>query len=481
MRRRFSLRLKFILLITTILFIIIALITILLGNFITKTLRDNVAEQSRAFAALATNQIGNTYVLYQDSGSVRITQEIQRYLDLDPNISNVSVINTKGQILYQYKSTAGDSIDSNLAGSFDPVYQNLNGPTLNRIIYPFIESSGTHRFALVYDVSTQGITKTVRQAQVYIIALSALALFITAILLYIAINHFFLRPVAKVSSESIAISRGKLDLKIKTDRNDEINDLAVSVNTMAESLKADIVKLRQVDQLKSEFMMLASHNLRTPISIIRNYIEMIERTKLAPEMAKLVETINANTQRLNVLTEDMLTISQIEANQKITLDNEPLNFTDFIQTITKEFTILAHQKDISFSARLPQESLYVHAAMHYLRSAIWNILDNALKFTEKAGSITLTLVSADHSAILTVEDTGIGISSEELPQLFTKFHRATDTLKYNYEGVGIGLYVTKLIIDQHSGTIAATSQLGHGSTFIITLPIITNPNNQQPK
>jgi two-component system phosphate regulon sensor histidine kinase PhoR len=110
----------------------------------------------------------------------------------------------------------------------------------------------------------------------------------------------------------------------------------------------------------------------------------------------------------------------------------------------------------------------------HLRSAIYNLLDNALKFTAEQGQIELSLAHVADAIQIVTKDNGVGIAPEEINKLFTKFHRGTSTLNYNYEGTGIGLYLTKLIITEHGGTIAVQSELGKGSTFTITLPLQNN-------
>jgi signal transduction histidine kinase len=116
-----------------------------------------------------------------------------------------------------------------------------------------------------------------------------------------------------------------------------------------------------------------------------------------------------------------------------------------------------------------------------MRSALGNILDNAIKFNKEDGAVTVRASAADGALTFVVADTGIGIRPEEMPKLFTKFHRGTSTLNYDYEGAGIGLYLTKLIIDKHGGRIDVESQTGKGATFTVHLPVMrgggTNSSN----
>lgn len=115
-----------------------------------------------------------------------------------------------------------------------------------------------------------------------------------------------------------------------------------------------------------------------------------------------------------------------------------------------------------------------------MRSALGNLIDNAIKFTKAGGTITIESRVESGNVVFKVSDTGVGISKSEMPKLFTKFHRGTSTLSYDYEGIGIGLYLSKLIIEEHGGKVEAESELGKGSTFTAYLPVNnpqTNPEN----
>ncbi len=468
--KRVGLRAKFILLILAVLIIIFSIISVVLIRFTTDNLRRDLTNQSKAFASLATEPIGNAYVLYKDSGRIRILQQIEKFTDLDKHISNVQVVDNSGKVLFAQRDGASASLSSSQATSFEPIFENKNG-TISRIISPYLEEFGGHRYSVVYDISAQSIDDAISRETIYIAVLTVFALLVTAFLFYLAINRYFLQPMQKLSTTALLVSKGDLDKEIKVDRNDEISDLAKSVNTMADSLKADISKLKDVDKLKTEFMMIASHNLRTPLTIIQGYLDTIKQLKLDAEVSKLIDVITANSERLHILAEDILTISQIEANEKLSLDPQPVDLTALARSIGNEFTVLAKEKGVIFNQDLPERSVNIKGASAHIRSAVWNLLDNALKFNRKGGQVSLTLITDSDSASITVKDTGIGIAAEEISKLFTKFHRGTSTLNYDYEGVGIGLYISQLIIKQHGGLITANSTLGEGSTFVIKLPL----------
>src|SRR5882762_7399684 len=177
MKRRFGLRSQFILLIIIGLSVVFAVITVLVTRQTTKNLRASLVTESKSFAALATKPIGDTFGTYQDSGRIKIIQQTERFTDLDKNISNVAVVGLDGEVLYQQKEGQDMRTTAARAASFDPVYV-MSKDRLTRIITPYIEDFGAHRYSIVYDVSDQAIEHSIQQLRMGIIALAFAALLV---------------------------------------------------------------------------------------------------------------------------------------------------------------------------------------------------------------------------------------------------------------------------------------------------------------
>jgi signal transduction histidine kinase len=464
---RLSLRLKFILLISAILLVIFALISVFLVRNVRTSLTSNINQESTAFASLATKSIGDTFNLYRQSGTVRIQQEVERFTDLDKNITNVAVVDVSGQELFVLRPKSKISVSA--ADSFDPVYSlNPSGQIIS-LVQPYFDDNGLHSYAVVYQVSTEGVEQAIRRQELDILIFAILGLIISAMATYEFINIFFLRPIEQVSRMSGVIASGYYGQQIALKRNDEIGHLALSVNRMAETLKTDIAKLQELDEVKTEFIRITSHNLRTPLTIIEGNVSMLQEAKLKSELKQMVDAIGAGTRRLYLFTEQMLAIADIEAGTKVQL-TDTVTLEQLTETLVQEFQQIASDKKVQFKTEFIDAQASVKANRYLLAGALRNLLDNAFKFTEK-GTVTLR-TSVDHDqAVITVSDTGIGIAPDEQPKLFTKFHRATDIMRYQYEGTGIGLYVVKLIVTQHGGVVTAESELGKGTTFTIKLPL----------
>lgn len=236
-------------------------------------------------------------------------------------------------------------------------------------------------------------------------------------------------------------------------------------------------RLQAEDRLKREFIALSSHNLGTPLSIMQGSVQLIKTAEDASQREQLLHMLENGIKRLAEFVDEMSAISTLESGGQ--LDAKPITVGSVVEPLMEETAAFSSAKRLAFRTELDNADATINGNQLWLRSCIRNLLDNALKFTEK-GSIALTTKTADGFAEISVSDTGIGIEKAELPLLFTKFHRGTDFERYDYDGEGLGLYLTKLIVEQHGGRITVESQLGKGSTFTVHLPL-HDPRNDAKK
>ena len=231
-------------------------------------------------------------------------------------------------------------------------------------------------------------------------------------------------------------------------------------------------KLAADDKLKTEFIMLTSHNLRTPLAIINGYTDMIGETPLNEQQRKYFDGILTSQTKLKRLVDDLLTIATLEGGQEFV--HKPVTAVDVLEPLVDQMKSQMENSELQLSVILDVGDAKLNANLLRLKAAFWNLLDNAFKFT-KQGSINFEARIVEGKLQVTIKDSGIGIPSEELPTIFNKFHRASSTLQYDFDGEGIGLYLSKLIIDEHSGTIQVTSEADHGTKVVVTLPLSADP------
>ena len=229
-------------------------------------------------------------------------------------------------------------------------------------------------------------------------------------------------------------------------------------------------KLRQIDRMKSEFLSNVSHELRTPLQSISGFTRLILRGEVPdPEtQQEFLQIIDSESQHLNNLIDSLLDMSRLESG-RFQINKQPLPIRETINDALKSFHTLAHEKNITLSEDMPAELPETEADGARLRQVVINLLSNAIKFSDPGGSVMVKVKSQNRELLFQCRDQGIGIPEAAMPHLFERFYRAEDKLSRG--GTGLGLYISKQIIEAHGGRIWVESEVGKGSTFSFTLPL----------
>lgn len=235
----------------------------------------------------------------------------------------------------------------------------------------------------------------------------------------------------------------------------------------------DITKEKEVDKAKTEFVSLASHQLRTPLSAIKWYTEMLiagDAGKLSAEQEKYLGEIYHGNQRMVELVNALLNVSRIEIGTLL-VEPEPTNITLLVQNVIDEQKAQIDEKKIEVSFIPEKDIPLMQADPKLLRMVVQNLLSNAVKYTPEAGKIEISLSLNDKQEVtLKVADTGYGIPNNQQDKIFTKLFRADNAREKDTEGTGLGLYIVKSIVDNSGGQIRFESQENKGTTFYVTLP-----------
>lgn len=241
-----------------------------------------------------------------------------------------------------------------------------------------------------------------------------------------------------------------------------------------EKIHQTLTDLMSVERSKQDFIGLASHNFRTPVAAIYGYIDLLLRGDAGPlndEQTMFLERIKGNNQELEKITEQLLQISVLEVGKEINILKQPSQIETLISDVIEKYEPQAKSKGITLSFQKGVTPLpLISIDTEKIKSVLVNLVDNAVKYTEKGG-VTVTAAQQDNVISISIKDTGIGISEEELSKVFGKFYRSGNILIYNQTGVGLGLFLGKKIIELHQGTVSIESTLGQGTTFMLTLPI----------
>ena len=241
-----------------------------------------------------------------------------------------------------------------------------------------------------------------------------------------------------------------------------------------EKLAEAYLKLERLDKAKTEFLSIASHQLRTPLTAVKGYISMMIEgiyDKPPEKMAKPLKNIYESNERLIKLVNSLLNISRIETG-RVEMNIKDLSMEETISGIIKELGQTAKEKNIYLKLEKIKESLpKISADEEKMRQVIMNVIDNAIKYTEKGG-ITINLKAVGRNLQIVISDTGEGMTKEEIANLFISFTRGKAGTKFWTEGAGLGLYIAKKFVEMHNGRVWAESPgKGRGSVFYIVLPI----------
>jgi signal transduction histidine kinase len=237
------------------------------------------------------------------------------------------------------------------------------------------------------------------------------------------------------------------------------------------------IKLREaverISQAKSEFISIASHQLRTPLSTIKGYLSMIlegSYGELPEKVKKPMENVYQSNERLIKLVNDILRVSKIEAGE-MEMNWEKEDLREIIKEVISELSIKAKEKNLYLKFEEPKEFPKILLDREKIRQVILNLVDNAIRYTQKGG-VTVKLQIANGRLQIVVSDTGEGLTKEEKEKLFEMFSRGTAGTKFWTEGAGLGLYIARKFVEMHNGKIWAESEgRGKGSTFYVELPM----------
>jgi PAS domain S-box-containing protein len=240
-----------------------------------------------------------------------------------------------------------------------------------------------------------------------------------------------------------------------------------------DELKRKNEELKEMDIAKTNFLNMVSHELKTPITAIFAHLDVIGDMKanLNEQELKSIIAIKRNSNNLRMLIENILEISRVETG-RFELVIEKINLKDIIENVINDMNILAEQKGLKVVSKVNSVPI-IKADSLRIKEVLTNLMNNAIKFTEK-GSITLTADRQGKSVLVSVKDTGIGIPEDKIKDLFKKFYQINPEESRKLGGTGLGLLISKQIIEMHNGKINVESTFGKGSTFSFTLPIKQN-------
>jgi signal transduction histidine kinase len=298
-----------------------------------------------------------------------------------------------------------------------------------------------------------------------------LATLIFSLLIGLIILRIITRNVRKIIDVMQKFRQGDLRARIQLQTSGDVGQLSSMFNEMADILTQNIEKLKEVEVLRRELIANISHDLRTPISIIQGYTETLQMKddclSLKDRLGYL-SIVHASTENLQKLVNELFELSRLDANQ-VKPVREPFFASELVNDICGKYCLLAKQKDIDLRMDLSREMHPVYGDISLIERVIQNLIDNALKFTPKGGSIVVQTRKGSSGVEIIVRDTGVGIKDDEQEFVFERYYRGLNATKHQ-NNTGLGLAIAKKILDLHDSSLVLQSQINKGSAFAFELP-----------
>ena len=306
-------------------------------------------------------------------------------------------------------------------------------------------------------------------AFLYVAAMVTLLVFIAAIVMSLVYSKIMARPLDEIAAASRKFARGDFTARVRQveDPTDEMGALIDSFNKMADSLETS-------EKRRSEFIANISHELRTPMTTISGFADGILDGTIPPEDAdKYLLSIRDETRRLSRLVREMLDLSQTKTRAADPSRRIDFDLTELILQTLLSFESRATKKNVDVDLQLPDNHIIVRADKDAITQVIYNLMDNAVKFAAAGSCITVRLYRDAGKAFLSIKDVGETIPPEDLPFIFDRFHKSDRSRSLDKDGVGLGLYLVKEIINSHDEDIAVKSS-GGVTEFVFTLKLAEN-------
>lgn len=264
---------------------------------------------------------------------------------------------------------------------------------------------------------------------------------------------------------------GDYKARIKVKKASDLNLMASTFNDMADKIVENIENLKSVENLRKELIANVSHDLRTPLSIMKGYVETLQlkgRTLSPEEKEKYLDIILESTGKLSSLVTQLFEYTKLEANE-IKPFKEPFSLNELVQDTLQRYTMILEDRNIDLISHLEKQAPLVFGDVSLIERVISNLMDNAIKFTPKGGTIEVDIVPSEQNVLFKMKDSGPGIEKSEQKYIFERFKQG-QVNRHNKAGAGLGLAIAKKILDIHASYIKVESQPNEGASFIFSLP-----------
>jgi signal transduction histidine kinase len=448
----------------------------LYGDMTIKNIKEQMEDRANKLSAIASE-----YIISGKEGFLADLNLISEVNDWDIwSISNPDAINRMSTsmetgdtyedfIAIEEYAPYVESINKAFQGPGD--YQERDDKVYEQtilIVSKAIRGDGQEVVGAILIVTKVKDQKELIEKSLYMIVMSSVvALGISFVIVIIFATELSL-PISRMRTTALELAAGNYKAKTGIKRDDELGDLAKTVDILSEKLLENDVERKKLDQMRLDFFANISHELRTPITVIRAYTETLSDGVVQEEEKKqqYYERMLSECKSMERLVGDLLLLSKMQ-NPDFKIESEPVNLNQVFEDIIRSAGAIAEKKNIKIAVSKDSPVNMILGDYDRLRQMFMVILDNAIKFSDENKSVHIKIEKSD-KIMVSIKDEGVGIDPTDIHNIFEKFYKSN--LRQNASGTGLGLAIAKQIAIRHEGSIDVKSAPGEGSEFIFTFP-----------
>ncbi len=449
--------------------IIIPMVFVMIGDYFVSVQEDDILMDATRVANL-TQQISEM------GDNERIKEFYISGLEFVGGKSSVLVVNAKGDVVASPNNLSGIDLSLMNESFIEEVRDGKSSVRLENgkmfaeqtvvAIVPIMKfDSQTESPVMIGAAIAFRPIPMVREIQyrtIHIIIIAQVVAWLVALIVSYIITRQITKPVKRMRKATRSLAAGNFNERIPITSQDEIGELAQSFNSMTQALS-------ELEDMRTSFLSDVSHELRTPMTIISGFVEgILDGTIPEEEREKYLAIVSTEASRLSRLVKDLLEATRLEQGTKLPVkENFDINrlVTESVISYEQQLT----EKNISVSLNLQEKENYAYADRDSIKRVLINLIDNAIKFTPENGSITLCTRKTGGKISTSIENTGDGISKEDLRHIWERFYKTDKSRSTDKKGVGLGLHIVKTIIAQHHGEIFAESEEGKYARFTFSI------------
>ena len=382
--------------------------------------------------------------------------------------SEIWIIGKDGKIIASSDNTKTGMVvkdfDPTLTGNKSYVTGNYFGTFPEEVLSvtaPIVGQNRTNGYVVIHlpmSMVTQSQNQILR-----IVYITAAIIFLLSMSILIMMHAFVYRPLRKITNAAKQYALGNLGYHVDVDTHDEMGYLADTLNDMSSELNS-------ADEYQHKFIANVSHDFRSPLTSIKGYLEAIlDGTIPKDKQETYLKRVIGETERLTKLTQSMLALNSMDIEGKIVRSVFDINRV--IRDTALSFEVQCNEKKITIELTYDDEKEAVYADVEKIRQVLYNLIDNAIKFSDPESSIYVTTSKRDEKIFVSVKDDGIGIPKSDVKKIFDRFYKADASRGKDKKGTGLGLSIVKEIIQAHGENIEVISNEGVGTEFVFSLPI----------